>query len=167
MKNARASARQPVSDDIEPAQPNLPASRNPELEIDFGILPTLVGYRLRIAQQRVFANFAKHFSPYGIVPSQLGLLILVERNPGLKQTALAEALGIDRSTIVGLLDKLEASRLVKRTPDTKDRRAYRIALNGPTAHARFLELMQVLARHEQEIAALLELNPTSPASDVG
>jgi DNA-binding MarR family transcriptional regulator len=124
----------------------------PTTKIDYGVLPSLVGYQLRLAQQRVFANFAKHFSPHGLTPGLLGLLILVERNPGLKQGELAAALGIDRSTIVNSIDRLQQMAMIVRTPDKNDRRAHRINLNPEFLASVMPVLLDTLQTHEAEIA---------------
>ncbi len=70
--------------------------------LDRGVLPSLLGYVLRRTQSAVFADFAATFARAGeaLTPGEFGLLVLVERNAGLSQMALARALGIDRSTLV-------------------------------------------------------------------
>lgn len=40
------------------------------------------------------------------------------------QQAISAALGIDRATVVSLLDELERRGLVRRTPNSRDRRAH-------------------------------------------
>jgi DNA-binding MarR family transcriptional regulator len=44
------------------------------------------------------------------------------------QSALGPALGVDRTTVVALVDHLERMKLAKRVRSEEDRRAYRIAL---------------------------------------
>lgn len=55
-------------------------------------------------------------------------LAFIRRYPGLRQTALAERLGVEPMTLIGSLDPLEAAGLVDRTCDPKDRRAKLITL---------------------------------------
>ena len=78
--------------------------------LDRGVLPSLLGYVLRRTQSAVFADFAATFAKAGeaLTPGEFGLLVLVERNAGLSQMALARALGIDRSTLVPILNRLQA-----------------------------------------------------------
>src|SRR5205814_6999048 len=59
--------------------------------LDRGLLPSLLGYVLRRAQSAVFADFAGTFAKAGeaVTPGEFGLLVMVERNPGLRQMALA------------------------------------------------------------------------------
>ena len=80
--------------------------------LDQGALPGLLGYRLRLAQQAVFRDFAA--SVQGLSPGRVGLLIYIDANPGVTQSRLAEAAERDRSTMVGVLDQLEARGLIER-----------------------------------------------------
>ena len=68
-------------------------------ELDLGILPDLLGYQLRRAQVTVFQHFAGALGDWNVTPGQLGLLVLVSRNPGISQTALARAVGVERATL--------------------------------------------------------------------
>ena len=77
-----------------------------------GVLPRLIGYRLRLAQQAVFTDFAD--SVQGLSPGRLGILLLIDANPGLTQSRLAEAVRRDRSTMVAVLDELETRGLIAR-----------------------------------------------------
>ena len=116
-----------------------------------GALHGLLGYRLRLAQQAVFRDFAD--SVPGLSPGRVGLLIYIDANPGVAQSRLAEAAERDRSTMVGVLDQLEARGLVERRQG-KDRRTNGLWLTraGRSLLARAL---RGIARHEKRIAARL------------
>ena len=88
------------------------------------MLPQLLGYGLRRAQSAVFADFAGTFAKAGeaLTPGEFGLLVLVERNKGLSQMALARALAIDRSTLVPILNRLQARGLLMRHASPTDGR---------------------------------------------
>jgi len=77
-----------------------------------GVLPTLLGYRLRRAQQAVFRDFAASVGE--ISPGRVGILFLVEANPGVTQSRLARAVHLDRSTMVGVIHTLEGRGLLER-----------------------------------------------------
>lgn len=128
-----------------------PGSRAPAL--DAGALPGLLGYRLRLAQQAVFRDFAK--SVEGLSPGRIGLLVYIDANPGVTQSRLAEAASRDRSTMVGVLDQLQGRGLVERRRGS-DRRTNGLWLTraGRTLLARALKS---IARHEKRIAARLSL----------
>jgi DNA-binding MarR family transcriptional regulator len=116
-----------------------------------GALPGLLGYRLRLAQQAVFRDFAA--SVHGLSPGRVGLLIYIDANPGVTQSRLAEAVERDRSTMVGVLDQLEARGLIERRRGD-DRRTNGLWLTraGRSLLARAL---RAIARHERRIAARL------------
>ncbi|HWA39890.1 MAG TPA: MarR family transcriptional regulator [Burkholderiales bacterium] len=77
-----------------------------------GMLPGLVGYRLRLAHQAVFRDFAASIPQAS--PGRVGMLMLVEANPGVTQGRLANEVGLDRSTMVGVIDALEGAGFVER-----------------------------------------------------
>jgi DNA-binding MarR family transcriptional regulator len=119
--------------------------------LDAGALPGLLGYRLRLAQQAVFRDFAH--SVEGLSPGRIGLLVYIDANPGVTQSRLAEAASRDRSTMVGVLDQLQARGLVERRRGT-DRRTNGLWL---TRAGRMLlaRALRAIARHERRIAARL------------
>ena len=116
-----------------------------------GLLPELIGYRLRLAQQAVFRDFAA--SVPGLSPGRVGMLLLIEANPGITQSRLAHAVSRDRSTMVGVLDQLEAKGLIERRRGA-DRRTNGVWLTraGRTALAR---AKRAIAIHERRVAARL------------
>jgi len=116
-----------------------------------GLLPSLVGYRLRLAQQAVFRDFAA--SVQGLSPGRIGMLLLIEANPGVTQSRLAHAVSRDRSTMVGVLDQLEAKGLIERRRGA-DRRTNGVWLTrvGRSALAR---AKRAIAIHERRVAARL------------
>ncbi len=123
-------------------------------ELDLGILPKLLGYQLRRAQLTVFQHFAGALGDRNVTPGQLGLLVLVSRNPGISQTALAKAVGIERSTLGEAIDRLRRRRLLLRKPAPKDRRSY--ALHLSASGQKFLDdFLPRLSRHEDDVAACL------------
>lgn len=116
-----------------------------------GALPQLLGYRLRLAQQAVFRDFAA--SVQGFSPGRVGLLIYVDANPGVTQSRLAEAAQRDRSTMVGVLDQLESRGLIERRRGA-DRRTNGLWLTR-TGRALLARALRAIARHERRIAAQL------------
>jgi DNA-binding MarR family transcriptional regulator len=99
-------------------------------KIDLGHLPNLIGYALRRAQLAVFRDFLNSFSKLNIRPIQYGVLTVIERNPGLKQSQVCSALGIKRANFVALLNNLERRGLAKREPTANDQRANALYLTN-------------------------------------
>ena len=124
-------------------------------DIDRGILDDLLGYHLRRAQAAVFADFMGAMAEERITPGQFGVLTLIERNPGLSQSALARVLGIERSTMVAVIDRLEARRLVGRDQSASDRRSYSLALSVQ-GKALLAKVTPKVRRHEKRVAAGFE-----------
>ena len=94
--------------------------------LDYGILPDLLAYRLRRAKARFSQHFLKTVGQDGITLGQFDVLTLIARNPGLTQTVLARAIGIERSTMVVVIDRLEGRGLVCR--HQRDKRSYALRL---------------------------------------
>ena len=121
-------------------------------KIDLGPLPELIGYVLRRAQLVVFQDFFAAFAPFDIRPAQFSVLTVIERNPGLTQSQVAEALGIKRTNFVGMLDALEAHGLTERRPAARDKRSYALYLTAEGA-ALTRKLKPVLKAHETRMIA--------------
>ena len=75
--------------------------------IQMGVLTGLLGYHLRCAHVAVFQHFNRTLGTHDISPPQFGTLLLIEANPRVSQTSVAEALRFDRSTVVQIIDRLE------------------------------------------------------------
>ncbi|OGA73773.1 MAG: hypothetical protein A3G81_28360 [Betaproteobacteria bacterium RIFCSPLOWO2_12_FULL_65_14] len=116
-----------------------------------GMLPALLGYRLRLAQQAVFRDFSASVAE--ISPGRVGILLLVDANPGVTQSRLAQAVSLERSTMVGVLHTLEGRGLIERRRGA-DRRTNGLWLTaaGRALVARLKRRIQV---HERRVAARL------------
>ncbi len=124
-----------------------------EVQVDLGPLTDGIGYMLRRAQLASFKNFQQVFGPVGITPAQYSVLLIIELNPGLRQTQVSDALGIKRANFVGLIDVLEKRGLAQRIPAV-DRRSY--ALHLTEQGRKFLKpLRELNDAHEAQLAAAL------------
>lgn len=123
----------------------------PKPSLSFGLLDRLIGYQVRRAQVAVFQHFAASFAALELTPGQLGALVLIQSNPGLSQSALGAALGVDRSTVVPLIDRLEARGLVVRAASPKDRRSHALQLS-PGGVKLLAQAEQQVRAHEATIA---------------
>ncbi len=81
--------------------------------------------------------------------------VLRDRRPTMNE--LARLLGLDKSSVTGLVDRAERRGLVVRVPSTADRRAVLVSL---TDHGRSLAFAGA-ARFEADISLLLERLPPS------
>ena len=117
-----------------------------------GILPELLGYQLRRTQIAVFQNFSRAMESLDVTPGRFGVLVVIAANSGLSQSELGALLGIDRSTIVGVIDRLERDGLVRRLPAPNDRRSHALKLSEKGAVTLAL-LERRVAAHERDIAS--------------
>jgi DNA-binding MarR family transcriptional regulator len=64
----------------------------------------------------------------GLTPALFALLNVIGAREGAIQLELGSVLGVDRSTMVSLIDQLESAGLARRRPSATDRRAREIAI---------------------------------------
>jgi len=86
---------------------------------------------------------------------QVGILTMATELEPMTQKALADALGIDRTTMVTLLDDLEEKAYVTRQRHPRDRRAY---LVEPTDAGRAAKIAAVQILDEQQRRFLAPLS---------
>jgi DNA-binding MarR family transcriptional regulator len=81
-----------------------------------------LGYLFKHAQLRMAELNTEALAPFGINGRELAVLLtLADHEPASQQQA-AERMGVDRTTMVALLDALETKGLVTRRPQAGDRR---------------------------------------------
>ena len=91
-------------------------------------------------------------APYGLGPREAMLLLHLAINEGRSQRALAEALGVSPSLIVGVVDTLAGTGLVERRQQEKDRRIH--ALHVSARGKRVVAKLRAEARaHDEELCA--------------
>src|SRR5205807_7626131 len=88
----------------------------------------------------------RRLSPLGLSVQLCGVLNLLAEGP-VSQQALGEQLGIDRTTMVELIDQLEQQAVVVRRRNPSDRRSYALSLNpkGRTVHRRAARVFDAAA----------------------
>lgn len=121
------------------------------VRVELGMLPELVGYHVRLAQMAIFADFEATLGELALSPGLFGLLVIIEANAGLKQTHLADAARLDRSTLVPALDKLEDRGLVERRAAPGDRRSNGLFLTAAGAEL-LAAAKRAVRRHEARLA---------------
>lgn len=87
-----------------------------------------ISYKLRLAQIVAYRAFEGVVTGFGVAPRYLGLLCLIRDNPGQAQSRLAESVALQRSSLVTILDRLEADGLVERRAVSEDRRMKQVWL---------------------------------------
>ncbi len=117
-------------------------------KVDLDCLPRLLGFNLRRAHQCAWRQYVAVIGERDIRPGLFSLLVLVGANPGITQIELGTHLGIDKASIVALLDRLEKASLLERLRCTRDRRRQGIYLTtrGGEALESLLSAVRTLER---------------------
>jgi MarR family transcriptional regulator, transcriptional regulator for hemolysin len=98
---------------------------SPSTDIEIAEFAGQLFFRLwRASHTRI----AEALESIGLTPALFGLLNVLGAREGAIQQEIGLAMGIDRSTMVVLIDELEAKGLAKRRPSPKDRRAREVAI---------------------------------------
>jgi DNA-binding MarR family transcriptional regulator len=98
--------------------------------IDYGPLDGRLGYLLRRAQIAVFQDFFQAMGALDVSPAQYSTLTIIERNPGLTQTQVADALGIKKTNFVAMIKELERRGLAARQAIPSDKRSFALHLTA-------------------------------------
>ncbi len=125
-------------------------SRCTEDPLELGVLPSLIGYQLRMAQIALFRDFARGPGEHDVTPGLFGVLVVIEANPDLKQSELARATHLDRSTVVTIIDNLERRGLVERRASAHDRRSNAIRLTAAGTNL-LRTLKRKVEQHEKRL----------------
>lgn len=88
--------------------------------------PRLI-HLMALAQHRLLKRSDAAFNEaLGISTTQLGVLFVLEKNPGAMPREVSEGLGINASAITALIDRMEAAGLVRRERSDADGRVVHI-----------------------------------------
>jgi DNA-binding MarR family transcriptional regulator len=153
----------------KPAMPIEQAARAYE-SVELGRRP---GFLIRRLHQMHLAFFAEECAGFDTTPLQSSVLTVALRQPGLEQSRLAEAVGVDRATLAEVVARLEERGLLRRTSHRSDRRLKLVRLTpqgkrllerlaGATsrAHARVLAPLgaEEQAKFLETLSRLVEVN---------
>jgi MarR family transcriptional regulator, lower aerobic nicotinate degradation pathway regulator len=114
---------------------------------DIGFVVNKVGERINRQIERVLL-------PHGLNVRQYGLLLLLQSQGVQAQIELSQQVGIDRTTVMRTVDFLEAQGLVRRDPDSTDRRKHAVAITEP-GNELLAQTRDNVQRAKQEITAVL------------
>src|SRR5215472_2344025 len=90
--------------------------------------------------------FAERLAPLGVSPRAFAILSNLDSAGGQTQQQLADALGIHRNNMVGLIDEMEAAGWARRHRSQRDRRAFdvRLTRDGAALVSRISALIPAL-----------------------
>jgi DNA-binding MarR family transcriptional regulator len=95
--------------------------RSPRSTTAEGSADLRLGYLLKHVQLRFAQLTSAELAPLGISPREWATLSCLN-DERASQREVAELLGVDRTTMVALVDELQAKGLVERRPQPEDRR---------------------------------------------
>ena len=98
-------------------------------------------------------------SRHGLSMWGYAVLLRLDERPLRGQSALAEAVGADKSRLIGVLDELQDQGLIHRRPDPTDRRAHLLTITA--AGRRLRDDVQAAIQQQEEEQVLGRL----PAAD--
>src|SRR6202790_1239158 len=115
-----------------------------------GALLDHLGGRMRLRSEAVLA-------PLGLRPRHLVALTVLRDRGGSTQQALAATLEMDGTNIVGLLNELEAEKLIERRRSPEDRRRHLVELTDAGAE-QLVKAECMLSAVENEVLGALDEN---------
>ena len=117
-------------------------------------LNVFLGYALKRALSVVQSDLSITLTEFGLRATSVSALLVVVDRPGITQTDLADALAIERSNLVQIIDELCNSKRIARTPVKGDRRRHALM---PTARGLKVaaQAKAAVVAHEARIFAVL------------
>ena len=85
---------------------------------------------LALAYQAFEAYAAEHVKASGLTLTQFDVIATLGNQPPMTCKALGERTLILKATLTGVLERLEAKRLIQKIPNETDGRSYRVGLTG-------------------------------------
>ncbi|HEV7422083.1 MAG TPA: MarR family winged helix-turn-helix transcriptional regulator [Mycobacterium sp.] len=113
------------------------------------------GPLLELIARRIRTEAESEIETFNLRPRHVVALTLLQLVGEQSQSDLGEALRLDRTNLVGLLNDLEDADLIERRRSPQDRRRHRVRLT-PAGIRRLAEVEHSLTAAEQRVLAVLD-----------
>jgi DNA-binding MarR family transcriptional regulator len=120
--------------------------------LDLDCLPSLLGFNIRRAQIALWRDFNRNVAEGYVRPGVFSALLLAHANPGIAQIEIANQLGIDKTSLVALVDRMEDAGWVTRRRSTDDRRRQGLYLT-PAGTRTCRTLRKEMIDHERKFVS--------------
>jgi DNA-binding MarR family transcriptional regulator len=138
--SAKARPAAATPDDDKPARRILRSER----------LSGLMGFHVRLAHVSLYRHFTRAMAHLKLTQKQYAVLELIAAHPGCSQVDLAASLGMDRATMMALVEGLERRRLIGRSVSITDRRRHDLHLTELGSEI-LDQARAAIDRHEAEL----------------
>ena len=105
------------------------------------------GYNLKRAFNAIQMDLNACLAQSGLRMITFSVLSIIDENPGIRQSGVAELLVIERPNMVVIIDELEQAMLIQRDRSEQDRRAYELRITD-TGKTRLEQARQAVIQHE-------------------
>jgi DNA-binding MarR family transcriptional regulator len=113
------------------------------------------GPLLELVARRIRAEAESEVESFDLRPRHVIALTLLDLVGEQSQSDLADALRVDRTNLVGLLNDLETADLIERRRSPQDRRRHTVSLT-PAGTRRLAEVQNALGAAEQRVLSALD-----------
>jgi DNA-binding MarR family transcriptional regulator len=121
-------------------------------QLAFDELDALLGYKVRRAHGAMHRDFVAAMAGMELTQKQAATLWLIGANAGVSQVSIAASLGMDRATMMSVVDRLEDRGFVIRKRSTSDRRRQELYLT-PAGQSTLKKVKVRIASHERRFKA--------------
>ena len=149
--NSPGSTHYSPQHSARPADAQSAASSHGE---DIDLLKDSLAYEIKKAQVRSYEILFGLFGPDALSPGRMTALCIIGNQPGINQSALADALRVNRASVVKVIDALQSLGYVERQSIPDDRRSYALAVT-PAGLEELKRLTELSRRYEEIVAAQL------------
>jgi MarR family transcriptional regulator, lower aerobic nicotinate degradation pathway regulator len=107
----------------------------------------------------------EEFEQAGYEAYHYGVLAFLGESASKTQAAIADALAVDRSQLVGILDSLEERKLIERHRDPNDRRRHTVTMTAE-GRKQLVRLRGIVHRVEEEFLSPLDAKSRETLHDL-